>query len=93
MASDGLPVQLACRVLGVSESGYYDWRGRAPSPRAVRHAWLTDVIRRIHVESFGVYGAPRVHAELTLGRGIVIGHNTVELLMRRAGIKGLPHRR
>ena len=25
-----LPVQLAIRVLGVSESGYYEWHGRAP---------------------------------------------------------------
>jgi putative transposase len=93
MASEGLPVQLACRVLGVSESGYYARRGRAPSARAIRHAWLTDVIRQVHAESFGVYGAPRVHAELTLGRGIVVGHNTIEMLMRRAAIKGLPNRR
>jgi putative transposase len=34
--------------------------------------------------------ALRVHAELRLGHGIVVGHNAVELLMRRAGIKGLP---
>ncbi|WP_158853608.1 IS3 family transposase [Saccharothrix deserti] len=93
IASEGLSVQLACRVLGVSASGYYDWRGRAPSQRAVRQAWLTDLIREIHVESFQVYGSPRVHAELTLGRGIVVGHNTVGLLMRRNGIKGLPNRR
>ena len=93
MASEGLPVQLACRVLEVSESGYYDWRGRAPSVRAVRHVWLTDLIHQVHADSFGIYGAPRVHAELTLGRGIVVGHNTVELLMRRAGLKGLPNRR
>ncbi len=26
MAAEALPVQLACRVLGVSESGYYEWR-------------------------------------------------------------------
>ena len=93
MASEGLPVQLACRVLGVSEAGYYDWRSRPPSARSVRHAWLTDLIHQVHTESFGVYGAPRVHAELTLGRGIVVGRNTVEMLMRRAGIKGLPNRR
>lgn len=83
IASEGRSIQLACRVLGVSESGYYDWRGRAPSPRAIRQAWLVDLIREIHVESFQVYGAPRVHAELTLGRGITVGHNTVALLMRR----------
>jgi putative transposase len=34
IAAEGLPVQLATRVLGVSESGYYEWRGRAPSARS-----------------------------------------------------------
>jgi hypothetical protein len=77
----------------VSESGYYDWRSRPPSARTVRHTWLTDVIHQVHTESLGVCGAPRVHAELTLGRGIIVGRNTVEMLMRRAGIKGLPNRR
>lgn len=89
MAADGLPVQTACRVLGVSESGYYAWRERPPSARAIRHAWLTDLIREIHTASRGTYGAPRVHAELTLGHGITVGHNAVSLLMRRAGIQGL----
>lgn len=34
MAAGRLPVQLASRVLNVSESGYCEWRGRAPSQRA-----------------------------------------------------------
>ncbi|MFE7741181.1 hypothetical protein [Nocardia sp. NPDC057455] len=33
MASEGLPVQAACRLLDVAESGYYHWRSRAPSQR------------------------------------------------------------
>lgn len=92
MAGEGLPVQMACRVLGVSESGYYAWRKRAPSARAIRHAWLTDLIGEVHLASRGTYGARRVHAELVLGRGVSVGHQAIELLMHRAGITGLTGR-
>ena len=85
-----MPGQLSTRVLGVSESGHYEWRGRAPSMRSVRHAWLTGQIQAVHVASRGTYGSRRVQAELTLGLGITVGHGAVEMLMRRAGIKGLP---
>ena len=60
MAAEGLPVEVACRVLGVSESGYYAWRCRAPSARAVRHDLLTEVIRKVHSDSRGIYGYRRV---------------------------------
>ena len=93
MAAEGLPVDVCCRVVDVSVSGYYAWRCRPPSARSLRHAWLTDQIRAAHDASRGTYGALRVHAELTLGQGIVVGHNAVEMLMRRAGIKGLPGNR
>src|SRR5438045_6174043 len=63
MAAGRLPVQLATRVLGVSESGYYEWRDRAPSARAVRHAWLTEQIQAVHLASRGTYGSRRVHAK------------------------------
>jgi len=45
---------------------------------------LTDLITQVHVESHGIYGGRRIHAELTLGRGVIVGHNQVQLLMRRA---------
>jgi putative transposase len=90
MVTEGHAVQTSCRVVEVSESGFYDWRSRPPSPRAIRHAWLTEVITQVHAESNGIYGARRVHAELRLGRGLVVGHNAVEMLMRRAGLRGLP---
>jgi transposase InsO family protein len=92
MAGEGLPVQLATRVLGVSESGYYEYRSRGPSAREVRHALLTDLIREVHTTSRGTYGARRVHAELTLGRGLTVSHGTVELLMHRANIQGVTGR-
>jgi transposase InsO family protein len=88
MAGEGLPIEVACRVLDVSCSGFYAWRFRPPSARAVRHAWLTDVIREVHAGSYGNYGAKRVHAELVLGRGVRVGHNAVAMLMQRAGIAG-----
>ncbi|MBF6341060.1 IS3 family transposase [Nocardia abscessus] len=69
MAAEGLPVQPACRLLGVAESGYYEWKKRSPSQRELRHAFLLEQIRAIHAASRGTYGAMRVHAELTLGRG------------------------
>ena len=92
MATEGCSVLLACRVLAVSDSGYYAQRNRAPSTRAIRHAALTEIIGRIHLVSRGTYGARRVHAELTLGQGLLVGRCAVELLMRRAGIAGLSGR-
>jgi putative transposase len=89
MAGEGLSVQLAARVLDVSASGYCEWRSRAPSARSIRHALLTDAIREAHTLSRGTYGFRRVHAELTLGRGLVVAHGTVELLMQRAGLEGV----
>ena len=92
MATEGLPVKLACRVLKVSESGHYARRSRPPSGRSVRHAWLTDLIRQAHFASRGTYGIRRVHAELRLGQGVAVGHQAVELLMHRAGIQGISGR-
>lgn len=57
MAGEGIPVEVACRVLDVSVSGYYAWLTRPPSQRAVRHAWLTDVITEVHQASRSIYGA------------------------------------
>jgi len=93
IAAENRPVQVACRVLGVSESGFYEQRKRAPSERSIRHAMLTDLITQIHTESRGTYGIHRVHAELTLGRGVTVGHNQVALLMHRAGLQGITGRR
>jgi putative transposase len=53
-----------CRVLGVSESGFYAWRQRAPSARRQRDAELLVAIRASHARSDGTYGAPRVLEDL-----------------------------
>ncbi|GDY34098.1 transposase [Gandjariella thermophila] len=84
---------MACRVLDVSTSGYYEWLGRPESPRALRDKELTKMIHEIHEESRGTYGWPRVHAELTLGRGEWVNHKRVARLMRAAGLQGAYRRR
>lgn len=84
---------MACRVLGVSTSGYYEWRGRPESPRTLRNKELTKMIHDIHEQSHGTYGWPRIHAELRLGLGEHVNHKRVARLMRAAGIQGLYRRR
>ena len=88
MAVEGIPVEVACRVVAVSVSGYYAWLSRPPSARSIRHAWLSDLITEVHQVSRSTYGSRRVHAELRLGRGIVVGHGAVEMLMRRGDLIG-----
>ena len=86
------PVRLMCRVLGVSASGYYAWRSRPESPRAVANRDLLERIRRIHVAHHGRYGSPRMHAALR-AQGDQASRGRVERLMRRHGIRALARRR
>lgn len=81
-----------CRVLGVSSSGYYAWHGREPSCRARRDEELRTIIQRIHDDSRGTYGMPRVHAELHDG-GCRVGRKRVARLMRESGLVGVSRRR
>jgi len=81
------PVAMLCRMLGVSKSGYYVWRGRPPSRRTQQDALLTQKIREIHSRSRETYGYPRVHAELR-SLGIGCGRRRVARLMRAAGLRG-----
>ncbi len=81
------PVSVLCRVLKVSRSGYYDWRDRSPSRRDGENSALTEKIREVHERSRGIYGYPRVHAELR-ALGVRCSRKRVARLMRKAGIQG-----
>ncbi|MDQ6806165.1 MAG: IS3 family transposase [Actinomycetota bacterium] len=88
------PISVMCRMLEVSRSGFHAWEHRPPSDRALSDAWLVEKIKEIHDTNRGVYGAPRIHAELRLAHGIQVGRKRVERLMRQAGLSGLvPKRR
>ena len=79
-------------MLGVSPSGYWAWRKRAPSARARADTQLAGQIRTIHQASRGTYGVPRIHAELA-SVGMQCGRKRIARLMRSAGLRGCHRRR
>ena len=81
-----------CRVAGVSRSGYYAWRARPLSARAVADAELLEVIREIHRNSRGTYGAPRIRGQLRRA-GHRASRHRVARLMRSDGLVGAHGRR
>jgi putative transposase len=87
------PVAVMCRVLKVSRTGFYNWERRAPSDRALQDAWLTEKVKHLHEQSRGVYGVPRIHAELRLEHDIRVGRKRVARLMKAAGIQGVRPRK
>ena len=75
-----------CDTLDVTRGGYYRSLGRAPCASAVRRAELVGRIREAHAASRGLYGSPRVTAELN-EQGIAVGENTVARLMSKHAIR------
>jgi putative transposase len=85
-------VATCCRVLGLSKSGFYAWRDRPPSARAVANAALLEDIRRIHVASRETYGAPMIQAELW-DEGQWVNRKRIARLLRLDGRQGITRRR
>jgi transposase InsO family protein len=80
------PVTRMCKVLDVSRSGYYAWRGRPPSAREMANRELYKEIEAVYNESGGVYGSPRVYRALKQ-RGVACSENRVARLMRLRGLR------
>jgi hypothetical protein len=59
------PVTIMCGALGVSPAGYYAWRARPESQRAAANRELVGDIRRVHRDTNGRYGSPRVKANMS----------------------------
>ena len=84
---DRFGVEPICRALQFAPSTYWSAKRRPPCARSIRDAKLKVEIARVHGENFGVYGAPKVWAQLNR-EGIRVARCTVERLMRQLGLSG-----
>ena len=74
-------IKECCEALGVSRSGYYQWKKAEPTLRDREEAELVKQIRRVFAANKGRYGSPRVSQALRQD-GIDCGENRVARLMR-----------
>jgi putative transposase len=81
-----------CRVLDVSECGYYAWRKRPVSERQREDAQITHKIRQAFHEHQGRYGSPRILRELR-DDGISCSRKRIARLMRDADLSARCKRR
>lgn len=79
------PIEMMCRVLGVSRSGYYSWLKRKPSKRTLEEKELMKQIKEIHKNSKETYGSPRIREELKKSY-VHVSRRRVARLMKKAGI-------
>ena len=75
-----------CHVLRVSRSSYYQWCKGRVSQRLVHRQQLLVEVKKIHEDSRGNYGSPRITRELRK-KGIVVNEKTVAALMKKHGIQ------
>ena len=85
-------VAVLCALLGVSRSGYYGWRGRAPSRRQSEDARITEELKAAFAQSRRTYGRPRLTRALR-ARGHCHGERRIGRLMRAAGLCARSRRR
>lgn len=88
----GVPHAVSCRALGLSQSWFYKWRDRPPTPRQVRRGELADKVREFFDASGGTYGSPRITRDLWAA-GYRVSENTVAKLMAELGLAGRKPRR
>jgi putative transposase len=87
-----VPHAISCRALGVSESWFYKWRDRPPTPRQDRRAPLASAVRKVFDDSGGTYGSPRIGIELR-EQGWQVSDNTVAVRMAELGLVARVQRR
>jgi transposase InsO family protein len=86
------PIRRMCTVLGVSQSGYFAWKGRPACRRQREDLVLLAHVRAAFTLSNGTYGSPRMTRELQ-DDGLPIGRRRTARLMRENGLRARQKRR
>ena len=86
------PIHRLCRVLGVSQSGYFAWKDRPASWRQRQDMILLAHVRSAFSLSNETYGSPRMTRELQ-DAGFAIGRRRTARLMRENGLQAREKRR
>ena len=61
---DEFPVQVMCRIFKIHPSGFYAWRKKPVSDRAIEDQRLLKLIKAFYIASGATYGSPWVHRDL-----------------------------
>ena len=86
------PVHRLCRVIGVSQSGYFAWRGRPACRRQRDDMVLLAHVRSAFALSNSTYGSPRITRELC-DSGLTVGRRRIARLMRDNALRARQKRR
>ena len=80
------PVEMMCKVLKISKSGYYAWRKRPESARSLENKAITAQIQKFFADSNGTYGSPRITSDLNEA-GTRVSRPRVARLMVKAHLR------
>jgi len=90
--SKEFPVSELCKVVGITRSGYYEWRSRKQSSRARENQLLKSKIVEVFAASDETYGAPRITIELK-EQGFKCSETRVARIMSKNGLKAVAGRK
>ena len=80
------PIEKMCSILKISSRGYYKWKKRSISKKALKKNKLKQKIKTLYFEFKQRYGSPRITAELQ-ALGYRISRVTVAKYMKELGLK------
>ncbi len=83
---DQYSITRLCQILGVSRSGYCQWRVRPPSARTQANAALDAEVAAIHRAHRGAYGHPRIVRQLR-AQGRPASEERVRRSLQRQGLR------